>query len=142
MNVNINDVNAVRSAGGEFADLSWDVYLLGTQLIAFVNDEPIPSSDLATTLTALELRTRQGEKFLSDVYAIGANNDLMRVDHVSSILTDSYCPGDLTDDNVINNADLIAYLSTIPQPDLNCDGLNSFADLSFLLSRFGQTDCP
>ncbi len=137
---NINDVNAVRSIGGEFGDLSWDVYLLGTQVIAFRTGDEVPASELATVLTTLELRTRSGEKSLTDVYAIGAGNNLMRVDHASMIVTDAYCPGDLTGDGVIDNDDLIAYLSS--QPDLNCDGLNSFEDLSFLLSRFGQTDCP
>ena len=139
---NINDVNAVRSIGGEFGDLSWDVYLLGTQVIAFRTDDEVPASELGTVLTTLELRTRSGEKSLSDVYAIGANNNLMRVDHATSIVTDAHCPGDLTDDGVIDNNDLIAYLASIPLPDLNCDGQNSFVDLSFLLSRFGQTDCP
>ena len=140
---NINDVNTVRATGGEFADLSWDVYLLETQVIAFRDNDEVPAAETATNLTTLELRTLQGEKLLTDVYAIGANNNLMRVDHASAIVTDAHCPGDLNGDSTIDNQDLIIYLSASPTPDLNCDGItNSTLDLVFLLSRYGQTDCP
>jgi len=128
-------------------DLRYDTTFSGD--IAFPVGSFIDAPGGGTNLHILELDTSVPGPVLGTIIITSNDVDepLRHIMVTGTIVTPGPdCPGDINGDNAVNGADLSVLLSTFGQSvtpgtsgDLNGDGVVNGADLSVLLSTFGAT---